>query len=404
MNRLEDVYLDHAAGTPPIPEAAALAAELLEIFPGNPSGVHRRSRYAAMLVDEARERLAAATGAEPTGVVFTSGGTEADNLAIKGIAYAQRSLGRTGVVVSSIEHHAVLDSARWLASQGFDVVCAPVTPAGTVDVAALEDLIDERTALVSIMTANNETGAVQPIDEIASVVRHRAPHAILHSDACQAFQSRDVSLDRLGVDALSLSSQKIGGPQGAGALVLREGLAIERILHGGGQELGRRAGTHNVPSIAGFGLAAEISANRRDRFNQHTKKLRDMLETRILSSIPRTWINAAGAERLPHISNVTVCGFLAEDVLVLLDSRGICASSGSACASGSLEPSHVLQAMGLSSGDARASLRFSFGLTSSPRDVETAVAALEAALGELGASKESVSDPTKDAKAEASSR
>lgn len=385
MNYSESAYLDHAASTPPFQEAAAIVAELVREFPGNPSGVHHRARSAASIVDEARERVADATGATPSGVVFTSGGTEADNLAIKGFAFEKRSEGLNRVVVSSIEHHAVLDSARWLGSQGFEVRLAPVTHTGVVDLEALEGLLGETTGLVSIMLANNETGAVQPLVEIAEVVRRRAPRAVLHTDACQAFSALEVSLNSLGVDALTLSSHKFGGPQGAGALVLRDGSAIERISHGGGQELGRRAGTHNVASIAGFGLAAEIAAARRRRFIGHTGRLRDDLESRILSSLPAARVNAAAAERVPHISNLTIPGFLAEDVLVLLDRSGVCASSGSACASGSLEPSHVLLAMGLGPDDARASLRFSFGHTSSAPDVEAAIAAIHGALATLAA-------------------
>lgn len=376
-------YLDHAAGTPPFPEVAALTTELVERFPGNPSGIHRLARFAASIVDEARERVAEAVGARPAGVVFTSGGTEGDNLAIKGFAFARRSEGLDHVVVSSIEHHAVLDSARWLASQGFRCDLVPVTPDGVVDLATLEGLLGDSTAVVSIMTANNETGAIQPLGEVARIVRRRAPAAVLHADACQAFSSRDVSLDSLGVDAITLSSHKIGGPQGAGALVLREGLQIERISHGGGQELGRRAGTHNVASIAGFGLAAELAAARRREFTRRMAELRDDLERHILSVFPEAKVNARTAERLPHISNLTAPGFLAEDVLVLLDRAGVCASSGSACASGSLEPSHVLLAMGLRPDEARSSIRFSLGHTSSAADVEAAAGAFAAAIQTL---------------------
>ncbi len=387
MDRQDCVYLDHAASTPPFAEVAAYTAALIEQFPGNPSGVHRRARKAAAIVDEARERIAKATASDPKNVIFTSGGTEADNLAIKGPAFALRKEGLDRIVVSSVEHHAVLDSALWLRSSGFKVDLAPVGRDGLVDLEALETLLDEKTCVVSCMTANNETGALQPIREIAEMVREKAPHAVLHTDACQGFASIDISLERLGVDALTLSSHKIGGPQGAGALVLREGIPIEKIAHGGGQELGRRAGTQNVAAIAGFGLAAELAALRRKEFCEKTKSLRDDFERRVISSFPWVRINGAGAPRLPHISNMAFAGLQAEDILVLLDRRGVCASAGAACSSGSLEPSHVLVAMGLSPKEARSSVRFSFGHTSTPADVNSAVSALKSALSSLRPSR-----------------
>ncbi len=377
-------FLDHAAGTPPLPEVVDLVCRVLEEGPGNPSGIHRQARRAAAIVEEARERVAGSVGAAPSEVVFTSGGTEADNLAIKGIAAAQRERGLDRVVVSAVEHHAVLDSAKWLESQGFEVDIAPVTPQGTVDLDGLSELLDHdssaRTALVTVMTANNETGVIQPLQAVADLVRQRAPQAVIHTDACQAFASMDVSLDTLGVDALTLSSHKIGGPQGAGALVVREGTPLVRISHGGGQELGRRAGTHNVAAIAGFGLAVEISSERRPEFVSRTRELRGLLELRVAREIPEAVVTAAEAERLPHISNIRIPGFRAEDLLVLLDREGVCASSGSACASGSLEPSHVLLSMGLEPEQARSALRFSFGRTSGQPDVEAAVSALVSAV------------------------
>ncbi len=377
-------YLDHAAGTPPLPEVVELVCRLFEEGPGNPSGIHRRARSAAAIVEEAREAVAATVGAHPSEVIFTSGGTEADNLAVKGIAAAQRERGLDRVVVSAVEHHAVLDSALWLRTLGFEVDLAPVGPEGTVDLDRLSELLEDdaagRTGLVSVMTANNETGAIQPVREVAELVRDLAPDAVVHSDACQAFSSQDVSFDALGVDAITLSSHKIGGPQGAGALVVREETPLQRVAHGGAQELGRRAGTHDVVAIAGFGLAASISAAKRHEFAERTGALRDLLEQRVLEEVPEAVVTAAQAERLPHISNVRIPGSAAEELLILLDREGVCASSGSACASGSLEPSHVLSAMGLGPSEARSALRFSFGRTSELADVEAAVAALARAV------------------------
>jgi len=376
-------YLDHAAGTPPFEQAAAVAAELTMAFPGNPSGLHRRARAAASLLEEARERISAECKASPSGVIFTSGGTEADNLAIKGIAFAKRDEGLDHIIVSSIEHHAVLDSAKWLSTQGFRVELAPVGPDGVVDVAKLANSLTESTGLVSIMTANNETGAIQPIPLIAEVVRERAPRAVIHSDACQAFSSRQIALGDLGVDALSLSAHKIGGTQGAGAVVLRDGVRIEKIAHGGGQELGRRGGTQNVAAIAAFGVAAQLAAARRADFLRQAAFLRDLLESQILDIYPEALINASTVERLPNILNVTLPGVLAEDILVLLDRKGVYASTGSACTSGTAQPSHVLLAMGLAPELARCTLRISFGHTSTLEDVKAAADALAEAASLL---------------------
>jgi len=378
------IYLDHAAGTPPYPAVAETVGRVLAEFSGNPSGTHRGARRAAAILDAAREQIAAATGATPAGVIFTSGGTEADNLAIKGIAFAVRNrLGLKKVVVSAIEHKAVLESARWLQSQGFEVLQVPVLSDGTLDLDAFYSALDPSTALVSIMTANNETGAVQPFPKISEIVRERAPRAVLHTDACQAFSATDVGLDSLQVDALSLSAQKFGGPQGVGALVISEGVPLLPLQHGGSQELGRRAGTQNVAGIAGMGVAVSITLQHREEFGARIAPMRDRLEKVLSEAWEGARVNASDAPRLPHISNIAFPGARSEDLLVLLDRKGIAASAGSSCASGSLTPSHVLLAMGLDELVARCAVRFSLGHTTTPEDIEAATEAVMECLDRL---------------------
>lgn len=379
-----EIYLDHAAGTPPFFEVAELVAQLLHDFPGNPSGVHRRSRRAAAILDEARERVASCLGSEPRCVVFTSGGTEADNLAIKGIAsWKLESEGLRGVVVSAIEHKAVLESARWLATRGFDVRLVPATEVGTVDLDTLESTLDTSVGLVSVMSANNETGVVQPLRQVSELVRAKAPRAVLHCDACQSLASQEVSLGSLGVDALSISGHKIGGPQGIGALVAGSGIEIHPLLHGGGQELGRRSGTQNVAAAAGLGLAVKLAASTRERFVAHTASLRARFEGELLEHFPKTFVVGGFAERLPNISCLAFAGVRAVDLLLMLDRRGVCASAGSACSSGSPRPSHVITAMRLSEEMARSTLRFSFGRSTTHDAVEAAVEAVADCLDRL---------------------
>ena len=373
------VYLDHAATTP-LSDAARAAMEpfLGESF-GNASSVHAAGREARKAVDEARERVAAAVNARPDEVVFTSGGTEADNLAVKGAAWHGREQGRDGVVVTMIEHHAVLDPARWLARQGFRVREVGVDAGGVVRLDALEAAVDDKTALVSVMWANNEVGTVQPVKDAARIAR--AAGAVFHSDAVQGVAWLDV--DARGSDLLSLSAHKIGGPKGVGAAIVRRGVKIQPLLHGGGQEREIRSGTYNVAGIVGFGAAIEDWVAKRAENVEKVGALRDRLHDRITAGVPGVRVNAAGAERLPNNLHMCIEGIDGESLILLLDAAGIAASQGSACSSGAAEPSHVLAAMGVSRDEARGALRLTLGPETIGADVDAAASAVIDAAGRL---------------------
>ena len=379
MQTPTSVYLDNAATTRlSEPARAAMEPFLGDRF-GNASSVHAAGREARKAVDEARERIAAAVGARPDEVVFTSGGTEADNLAVKGAAWHGREQGRDGVVVSMIEHHAVLDPARWLGRQGFRVREAGVDASGTVRLDALEEAVDDRTALVSVMWANNEVGSVQPVAEAAAIAR--ASGAVFHSDAVQA-------LPWLGVDAgtagmLSLAAHKIGGPKGVGALIVRRGVKIQPLMHGGGQERDIRSGTYNVAGIVGFGAAVEHWVSDRAPLASRAARLRDRLQTRICDGVPGVRVSAAGAERLPNNLHLCIEGIDGESLILLLDAAGIAASQGSACSSGAAEPSHVLAAMGAPRDLARGALRLTVGPDTTEADVDGAAEAVVGSIARL---------------------
>lgn len=351
-------YLDHNATTPLRPEAAAVMAEALAIT-GNASSVHRFGRLARRKIENAREAVAGLAGARPEAVIFTSGGTEANNLALAGC-------GRTRLLVSAGEHDSVLNAAPGAAR-------IPLTEAGLVAPAALDALLGESKtpALVSIMLANNETGAIQPLAELAEVARDHC--ALVHCDAVQAAGKLRLDPDALGIDLMSLSAHKLGGPQGAGALVLARGLAAEIELapfqRGGGQERGRRAGTENLPGIAGFGAAAQAALADLDRA-AGLAPLRDDLERRLRQLVPEIRIFGAAAPRLSNTSCFAAPGLVAETQVIALDLAGIAVSAGSACSSGKVAPSHVLAAMGASAADAAAAIRVSLGWTSEAVDIE----------------------------------
>ena len=377
------VYLDHAATTPMLPEAiAAMTEELAQL--GNPSSLHNQGRRARRVVEESREQIAEAYGARPSEVVFTSGGTEADNLAVKGLFWARRDarpeLRR--VLVTSAEHHAVLDSVRWLAEhEGADPCWLPVDGTGMLSPAVLRELIERdpgSVALVSVMWANNEVGTVQPIAELAAVAReYQIP---LHSDAVQAAGQLPVSLAGSGATALTITGHKIGGPVGAGALLLGRGADLVPVLHGGGQERDVRSGTLDAPAIRAFATAVEISRMRRDDEAKRLAALRDDLIARVLAAVPDAVLNGAppGPGRLPGNAHFSFPGCEGDALLMLLDAKGIACSTGSACTAGVAQPSHVLLAMGADDARARGSLRFSLGHTSSQQDVD----ALGAVIGE----------------------
>ncbi|HWH05972.1 MAG TPA: cysteine desulfurase family protein [Gaiellaceae bacterium] len=372
------IDLDQAASTPVRPAVTARMRALLEDEHANPSSLHAAARSARKVVEEARETVAAALGARPEEIVFTSGGTEADNLAVLGAARRRRREGRDRVVVSAIEHRAVLDSARHLEREGFDVAIAPVEASGRVDLEALGGLVDGRTSLVAVMAANNETGVVQPIDAVAEIAR--AHGAWFHTDAVQSFAWLDART--IDADLAAVSAHKIGGPKGVGALVVRRGIRIEPILHGGGQERGVRPGTLNTVGIGGFAAAVEELVASRDAVAARVATLRDRLEAR-LAALDAVTVTAAGSPRLPGHVHVCVDGVDAETLLVLLDAAGVCASSGSACSSGAAEVSHVLRAMGIPDRRARGALRLSLGATTTEAQVDEAAGVIERAIAQL---------------------
>jgi len=369
-------YLDNAATTPVRPEVLEAMLPYLgkEAF-GNPSSAHRFGRAARAGIEEAKRAIADAVGAEPNQVVFTSGGTEADNLAIIGAALAARDRdGPFRVVVSAAEHKAVLAAAHAVKHLGGEEVILPVSASGVVDSAALDAVLAEGVALVSVMWVNNEVGTVQPVAELAT--RCCDAGVLFHSDAVQAFGKLPVSLGDVNCTLLTISGHKIGAPKGIGALIVRDRKAVEAIIHGGGQQFGIRPGTENVPGIVGLGTAAKLAAQEQQALAPRLRELRDELERRVLAIVPDAVINGWQGERAPHISNVSIPGTDSEALLMHLDLAGIACSSGSACSTGAVEPSHVLTAMGVPRDLGVAALRFSFGKDSTSDDVDAVAAAL----------------------------
>jgi cysteine desulfurase len=366
-------YLDHAATTPVRPEArAAMAPFQAEGF-GNPSGLHAVARQAKTGLEEARESIAASLGCAPGEVVITGGGTEADNLAVMGGARAARRAGHGDrVVVSAMEHKAVLASAERLGAEGFDVRVVRVGPDGIVDLDDLERALDARTVLVSTMLVNNEVGTIQPLADVAERVRRLAPRAVLHTDAVQAVPWLDVATVAAPADLVSVSAHKFGGPKGVGALVIRAGVEVEPILVGGGQERGLRSGTVDVAGAVGMAAALRVTVERRDEEVSRAASLRDRFAAG-LASIPEVIPTGERARAVAGNHHVRFVGVTAEDLLVALDREGVCAAAGSSCASGALEPSHVLAAMGMPRGHAREAVRFSFGYASTNADVDHAL-------------------------------
>ena len=334
---------------------------------GNSSGVHAVSRRAKNALEEARERAAALIGARPQEVVFTSGGTEADNLALKG-ATLVRAL-RRGVVTVATEHEAVLETVDFLARFGCPTTAVGVDRHGLVDPEAVAAAVDVDTAVVSVMAANNETGTIHPLSEVTAVVKDANSQTLVHTDAVQAFAALEVDVDAWGVDLLSLAAHKFGGPKGVGVLYVRSGVDLEPLVHGGGQELGRRSGTHNVAGAVGMATAMETAAADRDRFRRDTAQARRHFEAKLSDRAERT---VPEEFTLPQHSHLRFEGISNETLLVLLDRLGVAASAGSACASGAATVSHVLEAMGLTPEEARRSLRFTFGWTSTTAEAEEA--------------------------------
>ena len=365
---MKRIYLDHSATTPVDPQVAELMMVYFTEYYGNPSSVHSFGRQVHKAIDEAREQVASLIGANPSEITFTSGGTEADNLAIQGAARASVKKG-THLITSAIEHHAVLDTFKYLAKNGYEITIVPVDEEGLVSVQDIEKAIRPDTILISIMHANNEVGSIQPVAEIGRVAREKG--ILFHVDAVQSLGKLPIDVNQMNVDLLTISSHKIYGPKGVGALYIRKGVRISPLIFGGSQERKIRSGTENAPGIIGFGKACELAGQRMADENIELVRLRDKLFDGILASIDRVKVNGPrGAKRLPNNVNISVNFIEGESLLLSLDLVGIAGSSGSACTSGSLDPSHVLLAMGLSHEVAHGSLRLSLGRQNTDEEID----------------------------------
>jgi cysteine desulfurase len=378
-------YLDHAASTPMRPEAIEAMLPFLAHHAANPTGAHSAARRAKTALEEARETVAAECGCRPHEVVFTGGGSESDNLAVKGAAYAARSgepaLDR--IVTTGIEHKAVLGACGRLEHDGFRVIRVPARATGVVDLDALRAAVDERTAVVSVMLVNNETGTGQPLASIAEIVRERAPRAVLHTDAVQAPQWVDVAAATQGAALVSLSGHKFGGPKGVGVLVVRDGTGLVPLIEGGGHERGLRAGTQNVAGIVALATALRVTGETRANETARICSLRDHLERGLTAEVAGFAVNGDRELRVPGLLHCSFGGVEAETLLVALDQLGVMAAAGSSCSSGAIDPSHVLLAMGMPRERALSSIRFSLGYASTAADVDTALAVVPEVVAKL---------------------
>jgi cysteine desulfurase len=362
------VYFDYNATTPVADEVVeAMSRAARDLF-GNPSSVHHFGQQAKAALDDARSAVAALLGAEPSEIVFTGGGTEADNFALRGLADAVESTGRRHLVASTIEHEAVLNTLKALARRGWRVTLVPVGSSGVVDLDALRAAVTDDTALVSVMHANNEIGTIQPVAALAALAHERG--ALFHTDAVQSTGKIPVDVKRLGIDMLAVSAHKFNGPKGVGALWVKRGTRMLPILTGGKHERNRRAGTENVPGLVGMGVAAVAAAAKLEQEAVRVARLRDRLEAGILQRVDGTAVNGAVDARVPNTTNISFDRVEAESLLIALDLEGIAVSTGSACSSGTLEPSHVLRAMGLPAHRSQSSLRFSLGRYSTDAEVD----------------------------------
>ncbi|MDK2877504.1 MAG: cysteine desulfurase [Thermoanaerobacteraceae bacterium] len=365
---MKRIYMDHAGTTPMRKEVLeAMLPYLTDRF-GNASSIYSYGREAKTALEDSREKVAGLIGADAREVFFTAGGSESDNWALRGIAAANGDKGNH-IITSSIEHHAVLHTCQDLEKQGYKVTYLPVDKFGLVDPEHVNNAITDETILVSIMHANNEIGTIEPIAEISKVIKQKRKNIYFHTDAVQTVGKIPVNVNDLGVDLLSISSHKIYGPKGVGALYIRKGTKIKPFITGGAQESQRRAGTENVPGIVGFGRAAELIGKELEKEHERLSKLRDKLIHGIMEKIPHVRLNGHPTRRLPHNVNVCFEFIEGESLLLNLDMKGICASSGSACTSGSLEPSHVLLAIGLPHKIAHGSLRLTLGRDNTEEDV-----------------------------------
>jgi cysteine desulfurase len=380
------VYLDNSATTAVAPEVISAMLPHFSEEMGNAQSVHSFGQRAKSALERARRQVAALINASPAEIVFVSGGTEADNFAIRGVAAAHEQKGRH-IITTKIEHPAVLATCEALESAGFQVTYLPVSPQGRVSVESVREAIIDETILISIMHANNETGTIQPIEEIASLVAEARAnghgHLYFHTDAVQSAGKTLVDVKLLGVDLLSVSAHKIHGPKGTGALYVRKGTRLAKLLHGGHHERDRRGGTENVPGIVGLGRAAELARVEFDARTSRMREMRDYLEQQIMTRVKNAQVNGDIKRRVPNISNLTFQGLDGESLLIALDLKGIAVSTGSACASGSLEPSHVLTALGLSREEVRGSLRLSLSAYTTREEIDYTVAALEETVARL---------------------
>jgi cysteine desulfurase len=368
------IYFDHNATTPVDPAVAETITRVMTAEFGNASSVHHFGQRAKALLDEARSFVAALIGGEPSEIVFTSGGTESDNFALRGVAEALEPTGRRHLIASGIEHEAVLVTLRALARRGWRTTLLPVGASGIVDPQVLRDALTDDTAIVSVMHANNEIGTVQPVAELARIAHDRG--ALFHTDAVQSVGKVPVDVKALGVDLLSLSAHKFNGPKGTGALWIKRGARVTAILTGGKHERNRRAGTENVPAIAGLGMAAQLAQKKLSAEGARLAALRNRLEEAILASVPGTAINGSREPRVPNTTNISFDAVEAESLLIALDLEGVAVSTGSACSSGTLEPSHVLRAMGLPSPRTQNSIRMSLGAGNTDAEVDFVVSKL----------------------------
>ena len=379
---MKRIYLDHAATTPTHPDVVkAMLPYFTQTF-GNPSSIYACAQDAKEAIEAARASVAALIGANNEEIIFTSGGTEADNAALKGVAYASKDRGNH-IITSAIEHHAILETGHFLETQGFEVTCLPVDEHGMVDPDDVRRAITNKTIIVSIMHANNEIGTIQPVAEIARITREAGIY--LHTDAVQTVGHIPFSVDELGVDLLSMSAHKLCGPKGVGALYIRKGTKIVSFMHGGEQEFGRRASTHNVTGIVGLGKAAQIAQQELAEEAERVSRFRDKLIKGILENVEHARLNGHPQVRLPNNVNVSISYAEGESMCLKLDQEGICCSTGSACTSAVTEPSHVLLALGLNPLQAHSSLRFSLGKWTTEEEIDRVLDALPRIVANLRA-------------------
>jgi cysteine desulfurase len=375
------VYFDYNATTPVSQDVIDAVVAMTRDQFGNPSSVHHFGQRAKAALDEARAAVAALINAEPSEVVYTSGGTESDNFAIRGVAEALEPTGRKHLIASAIEHEAVLNTLKALGRRGWQTTLLPVGQTGIVDPERLRAVISNETALVSVMHANNEIGTIQPVAQLAAIAHEHG--ALVHTDAVQSVGKIPVDVRAMGIDLLSLSAHKFNGPKGAGALWIKRGTRMQPILTGGKHERSRRAGTENAPALVGMGVAARLAQTKLNAEGMRVGRLRDRLEEEILRSVPGTMVNGTRSPRVPNTTNISFERVEAESLLIALDLEGIAVSTGSACSSGTLEPSHVLRAMGFSAHRTQNSLRFSLGLFSTEEEVDRVVAVLPGIVEKL---------------------